>query len=187
MSARPPPRGSRESGAPKSTGRAVGSVAVSAILITITGCWVGGDIRYRDHPELANVTLASGERKVVGGARDTSAAGVHVHVGETPNDWVPQTEIGPVHGTRGGYRSCDELVADVLRDLLADAQAFRRDSRARGQVPDPVGLEWQETALQLGLLPALRATHRGAGDGSKVTQPSPALSRALPRSILAAR
>ena len=88
-----PPRSptrSRESKASTSNCRAVGSVAVSVLLVTITGCWVGGDIRYRDHPELANVTLASGERKVVGGARDTNGGGVHMHVGETPNDWVPQ-------------------------------------------------------------------------------------------------
>src|SRR5262249_35104972 len=100
------------------------SVAMWAVLLTTAGCWVGGEIRYRDHPELANVTLASGERKIVGGARETSGAGVNMHVGETPNDWVPQTEVGPVRGTRSGYRSCDALVADVLRDLLADAHAL---------------------------------------------------------------
>ena len=28
-----------------------------------------------------------------------------------------------MRGTRSGYESCDALVADVLRDLLADARA----------------------------------------------------------------
>jgi hypothetical protein len=34
-------------------------VPVAAILITLTGCWVGGEIRYRDHPDLTNITLAA--------------------------------------------------------------------------------------------------------------------------------
>ena len=51
-------------------------------MLAVSGCWVGGEIRYRDHPELTKVTLATGERKMVGATRGTGGdVAMHVAVG----------------------------------------------------------------------------------------------------------
>src|SRR5262245_36039779 len=77
-----------------------------ASLLLLSGCWAGGHIRYRDTPDLANVTLATGARKTVGGVESSSGEKTTFHVGQTAHQWTPQTELGPVHATRSGYSSC---------------------------------------------------------------------------------
>jgi hypothetical protein len=72
-----------------------------ASLVLVAGCWAGAQIRYRDHPELVNVKLATGNQK-----------------------WEPPHELGVVQAYRSGYRSCDALVADAFRDLLAESHAL---------------------------------------------------------------
>jgi hypothetical protein len=104
--------------------RAAIAVCLVVGCVAVAGCWVGGELRYREHPELTNVTLATGERKIVGAVHASDGGAVAMRVGEAANDWSPQTEIGPVHATRNGYGNCDGLVADVLADLLAESRAL---------------------------------------------------------------
>ena len=72
-----------------------------ASLTLVAGCWAGGQIRYREHPELANVKLATGKDKL-----------------------EPPDQLGVIQARRSGYRSCDGLVSDALHDLLAEARAL---------------------------------------------------------------
>ena len=69
-----------------------------ACLVLVAGCWAGGQIRYREHPELANVKLATGKGK-----------------------WEPPEHLGVIQASRSGYRGCDDLVNEALGDLLAEA------------------------------------------------------------------
>jgi hypothetical protein len=69
-------------------------------LVLLSGCWAGGHLRYRDEPALVNVRLATGAEK-----------------GE------PEGQLGVVTADARGYASCDQLVTQVMRDLLAEARA----------------------------------------------------------------
>ena len=99
--------------------------AVAALIGLLVGCsgWEIGQIRYRDNPDLALVTLATGEAKVVG-RRTRDGSREDVQAAQGPNLWTPWTEVGPVHVRISEKASCDELVTRVLRDLLAEARAI---------------------------------------------------------------
>jgi len=77
------------------------TVLLAAWSITLAGCWASGQVRYRDHPELAKVTLASGEEK-----------------------GLPEGQLGVVTAREDGYSTCDELIARALSELLAEARAL---------------------------------------------------------------
>ena len=67
----------------------------------LAGCWAGGQVRYRDYPELAGVKLASGEKQ-----------------------HTPPEHLGVVSTHAAGYQSCDTLVTQAFRDLLAESRAL---------------------------------------------------------------
>jgi hypothetical protein len=77
--------------------------------LSVGGCWAAGQLRYRDHPELAKLTLATGDEK-----------------------GLPLGQLGAVTATADGYAPCDQLIAEALGELLAGgsrAWRHRRGSR----------------------------------------------------------
>lgn len=77
------------------------SSALLVVTLAVSGCFASGQIRYRDYPELAGVKLASG--------------------GKQP---VAPEHLGVVSTRAAGYQSCDSLVTDAFRDLLAESRAL---------------------------------------------------------------
>lgn len=98
-------------------------LAAFLLALLSTGCtrWEIGQIRYRDNPDLAQVALATGERKQITRRRMNKG---DVEDTQAPNIWTPFTEVGPVHTVRSGRESCEDLVVSALRDLLADARTI---------------------------------------------------------------
>ena len=79
---------------------------LAAVLLGLglSGCFYAhADVRYREHPELANVRLASGKRQ---------------RQAPTPPN------LGMVQVNEAGWTSCDNVVNRALTDLLADARAM---------------------------------------------------------------
>lgn len=74
---------------------------VVASLFALSGCWASGQLRYRDHPELAKVKVATGEEK-----------------------GLPEGELGVVTAKAEGYATCDQLIAEALTGLLAEARSL---------------------------------------------------------------
>ena len=74
---------------------------VVASLLALSGCWASGQLRYRDHPELAKVKVATGEEK-----------------------GLPKGELGVVTAKAEGYSTCDQLIAEALSELLAEARSL---------------------------------------------------------------
>jgi|SRR5262245_13850423 len=73
----------------------------AVLLFALCGCWTSGQVRYRDHPELAKVTVASGDEK-----------------------GLPEGQLGVVTARAEGYSSCDQLITEALTELLAEAHAL---------------------------------------------------------------
>ena len=82
--------------------------ALVVACLVVSGCWAGGQVRYRDYPELAVIKLASGEK------------------GHTPPE-----HLGVVRTRVAGYQSCDSLVTEAFRDLLAESRALRGTGSAK--------------------------------------------------------
>lgn len=74
---------------------------VAVWCVALAGCWSAGQVRYRDHPELANVKLATGEKAAA-----------------SPD------QVGVVRTTVKGHESCDDLVTKALSELLAESRAL---------------------------------------------------------------
>src|SRR4029450_7615475 len=111
------------------------SIALSAAL---TGCWASGQVRYRDHSELAKVTLASGEEK-----------------------GLPEGQLGVVTAHADGYSTCDELITRALSELLAEARALGGTGVQRGEC----GRRWhwsgREPVCRRSLLGSLSVEAKG--------------------------
>jgi hypothetical protein len=58
-------------------------------------------LRYRDHPELAKVKVATGEE-----------------------NGLPEGQLGVVTAKAEGYSTCDQLIAEALTELLAEARSL---------------------------------------------------------------
>ena len=73
----------------------------AVLCFAVTGCWTGGQVRYRESPDLARVTLATGEKQPT----------------------APEN-LGVVRTRAAGYQSCDSLVTQSLHDLLEESHAL---------------------------------------------------------------
>ena len=72
--------------------------------LALSGCFYAqANVRYREHPELANVRLAAGKRQ---------------------RTLPPPPNLGMVQVNAAGWASCDTVVDQALHDLLADARAM---------------------------------------------------------------
>jgi hypothetical protein len=111
-------------------------------------CWVRGEIRYRDL-SWRRFTLASGERKVLGGTRETSGAGINMHVGETPNG---KSVLTTGESTAGGLA---RFLASCWRpwpDVTGHLWGWRSDSclPSRGNFGPRLSEGFQQTAKNRG-------------------------------------
>jgi len=92
-------------------------------IVAQTGCgYTVATIRHREHPELAHARLATGRRAE-----------------EVPNN------LGALQTRAAGWKSCDDLVAGVLSELVDEAHAVGAtdvvDIRFKGRftwIPQPV-------------------------------------------------
>ncbi len=90
---------------------------VFVALAAASGCiYSTADVRYREHPELADVHLATGPRSR--------------HAQPPPN-------LGAVRGSAASWKDCNDAVTHAMRDMLDDARALGGttvvDTRFRGR------------------------------------------------------
>jgi hypothetical protein len=76
-------------------------VVVVASLV-VTGCWSAGQVRFRDNPDLTSVKLATGDKQALAGV----------------------DQLGVVRTAVRAHGSCDDLVTQAMRELLAESRAL---------------------------------------------------------------
>lgn len=110
--------------------------AVVLVSVLLTSCWVGGQLRYRDDPELTHVTLARGGRE----------------------DAPLPNALGVVRTRVSGYQSCDALTTQALRELLAEARALGGTGVAQVKFRRRWHWSGREPICKRQLVPPLRLT-----------------------------
>jgi hypothetical protein len=130
-------------------------VAVASLVVA--GCWSAGQVRYRNHPELASVKLATGEKQPA-----------------TPD------QLGVVRTRIASHDDCDALVTQALSEPLGGVTGPRRNGRAGGEVPPALALERSRDDVSSSSVAAVPARGRGAG-GSRLDSSARTLRRRPPR------
>jgi hypothetical protein len=78
-----------------------------------------------------------------------------MHVGETPNDWTPEMEVGPVRGTRSGYESLRRARGRRPAGPPLRRARVGQHGGERGQVPEPLAWSGRQPLCNWGFVPPL--------------------------------